>query len=441
MYASGAHPPIYFLEEGKAMAQRLKACRSVLLLGVFLTTFSGYGDEPRSSQVTAEATPEARAVLAASILRREAELAKRQRQDVLVEVAKRARELSVSASIAELTDLLGERAYLEIGLDKCQLGDGGARNCRAQEAALAQVEASFREKAGVSTREFRGGQRDLPGGGAQEAEAHATAAGFQDLFGAKSGETCTCALSVYSGYRWMNGSWGLECNNHASHGVCSNDVDSAHTAGTGGMTGDINLYFGSYHQYRECPDDQTTCFHGPETVHPGEWGNACNCDTWHSQYYNPQGTWYGGDLSDSAWVHQVSTPYFTVAGSCDGAYVTVSEYIKENDPWCCDDPMGTLWISVPVANGSGNSPGEASVQNCNGGSQSGVYPNCGTFGATIWVAYICQTSGSPPPPPPPCDPQEEADCWDMGWVWDSSSCSCNRPTICEYSAAKMPYCP
>ena len=256
-----------------------------------------------------------------------------------------------------------------------------------------------------------------------------------------AGDSCTCALSVYSGYRWMNPWWALECNNHASHGVCSNNVDSAHSPGTGAMTGDIDLYFGSYHQHRECPDDGTTCFHGPSTAHSGQWGNVCSCDTWHSQYYNPTGDWYGGDLSDSAWVHQVSTPYFTVAGSCDGAYVSVSEYIKENDPWCCDDPMGTLWVSVPVANGSGNSPGQASVQNCNGGSQSGVYPNCGTFGATIWVAYICQTYGTPPPPPPTCDPQEEAACWDMGWNWDYSTCTCNRPNVCEYSAAKMPYCP
>jgi len=411
------------------MAQRLKVCRSLLFLPVvFLMASNGFGEEPRRGQGTERMSAQARAALAASIPRREAELAKRQREDVLVEVEARAREMSVRASVEELTDLLGQRAHLQIGLDKCRSGSGGAASCHAEERALARVEASFRDRAGLSAREFQGGRRD-------------TNPPADKLGGPQSlskSQTCTCALSVYSGYRWMNRYWGLECNNHASHGVCSNDVDSAHTAGTGGMTGDIDLYFGSYHQHRSCPDDQTTCFHGPETEHPGEWGNACNCDTWHSQYDNPQGTWYGGDLSDSAWVHQVSTPYFTVAGSCDGAYVTVSEYIKENDPWCCDDPMGTLWISVPVANGSGNSPGEASFQNCNGGSQSGVYPYCGTFGATIWVAYICQTSGSPPPT---CDPQEEENCWNMGWTWDSSTCTCNRPGVCEYSAAKMLYCP
>ena len=403
----------------------------VLLLGIFLTASIGFGEEPRGGEVWGKTSGQARETLAASIPQRELELALRQRQDVLLEVRARMQEMGVNASAEELTDLLWQSAQLKIGMDKCGLRLLEAGECRLMKKDLADVERKFRQATGLSPREFRGGRRETP-------PPADKLGGPQSL---SKSQTCTCALSVYSGYRWMNRYWGLECNNHASHGVCSNNVDSAHTAGTGGMTGDIDLYFGSYHQYRECPDDQTTCFHGPETEHPGEWGNACNCDTWHSQYYNPQGSWYGGDLSDSAWVHQVSTPYFTVAGSCDGAYVNVSEYIKENDPWCCDDPMGTLWISVPVANGSGNSPGEAAVQNCNGGSQSGVYPNCGTFGATIWVAYICQTYGTPPPPPPICDPQEEAACWDIGWNWDSSTCSCNRPNVCEYSAAKMPYCP
>ncbi|HEX9944570.1 MAG TPA: hypothetical protein VGG03_21375 [Thermoanaerobaculia bacterium] len=391
---------------------------------------SSFGEEPRSGRAKERISAQERAALAASIPRREAELAKRQREDVLVEVEKRAQEMGVRASVEELTDLLWQRAHLQIGLDKCRLGNGGAASCRAEEKALARVEARFRDLAGLSAREFQGGRRDTP----------PPADKIKPLSQAKS-QTCTCALSVYSGYRWMNRYWGLECNNHASHGVCSNNVDSAHTAGKGAMTGDINLYFGSYHQYKECPDDHVTCFHGPNTANPGEWGNVCNCDTWHSQYYNPYGDWYGGDLSDSAWVHQVSTPYFTVAGSCDGAYVSVSEYIKENDPICCDDPMGTLWISVPVANGSGNSPGQASVQNCNGGSQSGAYPYCGTFGATIWVAYVCQTNGTPPPPPPTCDPQEEQACWDLGGNWDSSTCTCYQDPCYQYSAEKMPYCP
>ncbi|HVG09169.1 MAG TPA: hypothetical protein VNM67_15795 [Thermoanaerobaculia bacterium] len=380
-----------------------------------------------------EPAREARKALAESIPRRELELALRDREEVLVEVEKRIQEMGLNASAEELTDLLEQRAHLVIGLDKCRLASTKAGDCRAMEAEMTAVEASFRAKAGLSAREFRGGRRDTADrDAANAANAAKTAKAGTPVTANAAGDSCTCALSVYSGYRWMNRWWALECNNHASHGVCSNNVDSAHSPGTGAMTGDINLYFGSYHQYRECPDDGTTCFHGPSTAHSGQWGNVCSCDTWHSQYYNPTGDWYGGDLSDSQWVHQVSTPYFTVAGSCDGAYVTVSEYIKENDPWCCDDPMGTLWVSVPVSNGSGNSPGQASVQNCNGGSQSGVNPYCGTFGATIWVAYVCSTYS--PPPPPECDPEAEQYCYSIGWNWQSWDCNCVDP--CQPD----PYC-
>ena len=396
--------------------------RLLLVLGLVLVTASvGYGEEPRSGPAAVGSSPQARKALAESIPRREKELALRERKDVLTEVEQRMQEMDVSASADELTDLLERRAHLQIGLDKCQLGSIAAGACRAMEAEMAAVEASFRKKTGLSTREFRGGRRDT----AERDALQAAKAGLSATTAASAGDTCRCALSVYSDDRWMNRYWGLECNNHASHGFCSNNVDSSHSPGTGAMTGDINLYMGSYHQYKECPDDHVTCFHGPSTAHSGQWGNCCNCDTWHSQYYNPYGDWYGGDLSDSLWVHQVSTPYFTVAGSCDGAYVTVSEYIKENDPVCCDDPMGTLWVSVPVSNGSGNSPGQASVQNCNGGSQSGAYPYCGTFGATIWVAYICSTYT--PPPPPECDPQAEQDCYAMGWNWQSWDCNCVDP--------------
>jgi hypothetical protein len=400
----------------------------LVLFLVLVTASDGYGKEPQRGLTAAKPGPQARRELAESIPRRELELALRDRKEVLAEVKLRMQEMSVSASADELTELLGRRAHLQIALDKCQLGSLETGDCRAVKAEMAAVEASFREKTGLSTREFRGGRRDA----AEREAARAALAATPSSTTKAAGDSCTCALSVYSGYRWMNRWWALECNNHASHGVCSNNVDSTHSPGTGAMTGDINLYFGSYHQYKECPDDGTTCFHGPSYAHAGQWGNVCSCDTWHSQYYNPTGDWYGGDLSDSAWVHQVSTPYFTVAGSCDGAYVTVSEYIKENDPWCCDDPMGTLWVSVPVSNGSGNSPGQASVQNCNGGSQSGVYPNCGTFGATIWVAYICSTYS--PPPPPECDPEAEQYCYSIGWNWQSWDCNCVDP--CQPD----PYC-
>ena len=386
------------------------ACLIVLLLGIFLTASTGFGEEPLRVQAAERTSAQAREALAAAIPQRELELALRQRQDVLLEVKARMREMDVRASAEELTDLLERAAHLEIDRDKCSLGLLKAGACRVTKADLAGVEREFRQLTGLSPREFRGGRRDTP--------PPAVRLGPQPL---SKGQTCTCALSVYSGYRWMNPWWGLECNNHASHGVCSNNVDSAHTAGIGAMTGDVDLWFGSYHQRTDCPDDHVTCFHGPSTSNPGEWGNACSCDTWHSQSYDPFGPWYAGSLSDSQWVHQLSTPYVTVAGSCNGAWVTVSEYLKENDPYCCDDPMGTLSFFAQVADGSGNSPAQASAQNCNGGSQSGVPPYCGTFGATIWVAYICQTSGAP------CDPAAEQACWDSGGSWDPSSCYCQMP--------------
>jgi hypothetical protein len=384
-----------------------------------LTGSSAFGEEPRKGGMAERAAPQSREALAEAIPRRELELALRQPEEVVAEVKQRMQELGVRASAEELTDLLKQTAYGELEQDKCSLGLLKAGACRVVKTDLARVEQRFRRLTGLSTREFRSGRRDTP--------PPADTIGRPSL---SKSQTCTCALSVYSGYRWMDPWWGLECNNHASHGVCSNNVDSAHTPGIGAMTGDIDLYFGSYHQHRECPDDHVTCFHGPSTSNPGEWGNACSCDTWHSQSYDPYGPWYAGSLSDSQWVHQLSTPYVTVAGSCNGAWVTVSEYLKENDPYCCDDPMGTLSFYVQVADGSGNSPGQASAQNCNGGSQSGVYPYCGTFGATIWVAYICQTSGAP------CDPAAEQACWDSGGSWDPNSCFCQYPCYHDGSCAE-----
>ena len=362
-----------------------------IILGLLLTASSGFGEEPRRAKAVDDLSiPGARAALGESIPRREKDLARRQRKDVLAEVGKRALEMGVSASVEELTDLLGQRAHLEIELDKCRLGTGGT--CGIHEAALARVEAAFREKTGVSTREFRGGRKDEAG---REAR-------LQGLFEASGNETCTCAFNVYSSNRWMNPWWGLECNNHGSHGVCSNDVDSAHSPGSGAMTGDVDLYFGANHANRDCPDDHFTCFRGPSTDNSGAWGNTCSCDTWHSQYYDPYSSWYGGDLTDSLEVAQLYTNWMSVGGPCNAAWVTVGEYIKENDPWCCDDPMGTLWVSLPLQDGPGTVSGQASAQNCNGGSQSGVYPYCGTFGATIRVGFSCSTYVPPPPDPNTC---------------------------------------
>ena len=93
-------------------------------------------------------------------------MAARRRKDVVVEVKKRAQEMGVSASAEELTDLLMQRARLEVRLDRCRLGEGDAGSCRVAQAAMDRVEASFRAKSGLSTREFRGGRRDDPAGAA-----------------------------------------------------------------------------------------------------------------------------------------------------------------------------------------------------------------------------------------------------------------------------------
>ncbi len=391
----------------------------ILLLGILLTPSLVFGEGARRSEPAERMSPQMREALADSIPRRELELALRLREDVLVEVKERIGALGVKGSAEELTDLLLQAAHLEIGVDKCSVGILEAGDCRAMKAELAGVEQRFRQAAGVSAREFRSGRRETPPPA--------------DRIGQRSfskSQTCTCALSVYSGYRWMDPWWGLEVGGHASHGYCSNDVDwfLPHTPGSGAMTGDIDIYFGggAYHQHKSCEDDHITCFHGPSTEHLGEWGNVSSCDTWHSQYTNPYGSWYGGSLSDSLWVHQVSTPYVTVAGSCNGNYVAVKEYIQEHDPGCCDDPMGDLWFGVQVADGSGVVSDTKQTTNCNGGSQSGLPPHCGTFGATVWVAYICSTAGQPDPP---CDPTGAGaqSCYESGGSWDPNTCYCQMP--------------
>src|SRR6186997_2270193 len=134
------------------------ACLIVLVLGIFLTASIGFGEEPRSGGVTARPDSQTRETLAASIPRRELELALRQRQDVLVEVKERIRTLGVKASAEELTDLLWQAAPLEIGMDKCSLGLLKAGECRAAKAELAGVEQRFRRATGFSVREFRSGR-------------------------------------------------------------------------------------------------------------------------------------------------------------------------------------------------------------------------------------------------------------------------------------------
>src|SRR3954462_5314470 len=335
------------------MSHIRKALWGTLLLGILCSASNRLGAQPPRGQETERMSPEARAALAASIPSRELKLALRDHKDVLAEVKKRLREMDVKAPAGELMDLLTQAAHLEIDLDKCSLGDLGAADCRILKAELAGVERSFRDKAGISMHDFRAGRRETP------APANRTGPRLQT-----KNQTCTCTFTIYSLNRWMNRYWALECNNHGGHGVCSNNVDSAHSPGTGAMTGDIDLYFGggAYHTHKSCPDVHYPCFRGPSTDNFGEWGNVWSCDTWPSQYYAPYSAWYGGDLMDTPAVDQLSTPWVTVGGSCNGAYVAVKEYVQEHDPICCDDPMGDLWFTAQVADGSGISEGQASLQ-------------------------------------------------------------------------------
>lgn len=356
---------------------------------------------------------------AAVVERRAAELARVTRPDVLREVRERARELGIKASAGELTDLLGRAATLEIELDRCRLGTGA---CVSLERNFAATEAEFRRVAGLTRDEFRSGRRaaSAPGG------LDFTALGF--------GETCTCAFTVYSANRFLNRYWALECNNHGGHGVCSTNVDSLHSAGIGAMTGKVELFYGGSSARRDCPDDHFTCFRGPAA---GEWGNVCNCDTWHSQYGNPSAAWFGGDATDEVEIAQLSTTWFSAPGTCPETRVVVREFIQEHDPWCCDDPMGTIEVSLPLADGVGSVSAPAATVNCNGGSQSGLYPNCGTFGATIRVAYQCATYTPPPPDPWSCRdscfttrPDHQCSC-DLGCSLVGDCCYDYRELCCD----------
>ena len=339
--------------------------------------------------------------LAAALPAREESLSQRRREDVQTEVERRARQMKVAAPGEELADLLTRRAWLQLALDKCKVS--GAGDCSQPASAVRAVEARFQRLAGISASEFQQGRR----------------APLAPLPRKQNGDPnhCTCSFNVYSSNRWMSGYWGLECNNHGGHGVCSNNVDSAHSPGIGAMVGSVYVLFSTI-QETECGDDHRTCFKGPSTSNPGEWGNVCNCDTWHSQYSNPYVAWYGGDLQDGEEVYQASGGGL-LDGSCEGQYVSVQESIQEHDPICCDDPMGVLSVGLPLQEGNGSVSAPASAQNCNGGSQSGVYPYCGTFGATIRVAYSCHTE---PDAPTSCQGQ----CWSDPPEGD---CSCSAGCV------------
>ena len=144
------------------------------------------------------------------------------------------------------------------------------------------------------------------------------------------------------------------------------------------------------------------------------------------------GDWYGGDLSDSLWVHQVSTPYFTVAGSCDGAYVTVSEYIKENDP-------------VVLRRSDGDAVGlGAGLQRLRQQPGPGLGRELQRRLAERRLPLLRHLRGDDlgrlrlldlfPPRRRSVDPQAEQDCYAMGWNWQPWDCNCVDP--CQPD----PYC-
>lgn len=338
-------------------------------------------------EADAELVAQARAQLSAALDESEGALRRVRRDTVEAEVRARAQDLGVEAPVERLVDLLFERGWLDLAAQRCALAASPGPGCGKVGAALRLVEEEFRSLAGLSAAEFKRGRP--------------TAGGAPGLAQRRGGDPalsnepnhCRCSASVYSLDRWLNRYWALECNNHGGHGVCSTNLDSAHSPGQGAMTGDISVFFGVSFRGRSCPDDHKTCFKGPKPSKPGggEWGNVCNCDTFHSQFSNPLGSWYGGDLTDATLVSQGSFHDMVGDGPCDGAWIQVNEYVEENDPICCDDPMGTLVAARPVSEGTSSADVPASAQNCNGGSQSGLPPNCGTFGATIRIVTSCTT--------------------------------------------------
>jgi hypothetical protein len=341
------------------------------------------------------------------------------------EILRRANELGVTVPADVLADLLTGRAETRLALDVCRLEAATPAGCPEPTAELERLEARFRDLVGFSMEEFKSGRLD------GESEARGTNGVRVDgqletgiIFpGGGSTRTdpqyCSCSLSVASKDRWVNRWWGLECNGHAGHGYCSNDLDWAHSAGAGAMTGKIELYFGTQYRSKTCEDDHRTCFRGPIPTSKsggGHWTNVCNCDTVHSQFSNPSNHFYGGDLADATLVQQGG---FVVRadGPCAGQGFALHEFIKENDPVCCDDPMGTLVVFGSVGEGTTIVDLPASATNCNGGSQSGVPPYCGSFGATLRVTATCQTVAD--------DPYGSCYGSNCGQVLPDATCNCD----------------
>jgi len=213
----------------------------------------------------------------------------------------------------------------------------------------------------------------------------------------KSYPVCACNyIDVWSTYRWMDPWWGLECNNHCGHGYVGSSCDTAHGAGCGAMTGYVKIRdaVGAEISSRNCPDDHATCFRGPSGCDDGgSWGNTCNADTWHCvPGGNAGGEWDCNSLTDAATVYQSSAVGVVFWDSCGAGYFNVLEKIQEEDPFCCDDFMGYLNANVPTLEGNWVTYVGTGDTNCNGGSQGGVPPHCGQFGATLAVVTSCYTT-------------------------------------------------
>ncbi|MGH7753282.1 MAG: hypothetical protein ACREN5_10735, partial [Gemmatimonadales bacterium] len=213
-----------------------------------------------------------------------------------------------------------------------------------------------------------------------------------------SADTCTCDIDLWSYSRWMDPWWGLECDEHCGHCYVGSSCDTAHGEGCGAMTGYVRLRYssGSTIRNRDCPDDHTTCFRGPSACDGGgSWGNVCSADCWHCVPGGfGDGSWECNGLRSTGWVYQLSSYDVVFAGACGTNWFNVLEYINENDPFCCDDPMGYLNVSTWTYAGSATTYLEGGDVNCNGGSQGGVYPHCGHFGATLAVVTSCFTTVS-----------------------------------------------
>lgn len=354
---------------------------SVLAL-IFLCTLAVRAAASEERRAGAWLEPAGQAVRRAHLDRREKELRSRPREAVEAEVRQRARELGATGDVDTLASLLLRRAWLELELEKCSL-DRAAGPCQGLREDLEKTEAEFERISGWRAGDFKRGLRS------------AAAAPIAKDSVRTDPYNCICSVSVANLNRWMNRYWGLECACHTGHGVCSDNLDwcGIHSSGKGAMTGEIRAYFGSDARGIECPDDHKTCFKGnlPSKPGGGEWSNVCSCDTTHAQFWDPNTSFYGGDVTDSVQVGQVTFYEMVKDGTCDFGVVSVEEYIVENDPGCCDDPMGTLFASASIQEGTTTTDVQASAQNCNGGSQSGRWPYCGSFGATIRITTSCTT--------------------------------------------------